>query len=227
VYEDAMMSWIDFLRLPSHNERDMPSEICKSCGTIKVSRKTTAKYCSRTCVAAAKTAAALERRGTGTPGEIVLPDGTKVRVSLEDYEWTHMQPWFVSKTRGYVVTNGKGIMRRQIQLHRAVAEHMIGRKLKRNELVDHKNHDLLDARRCNIRIATSSLNQVNRYRNINSESGYKGVANQHGAWRALITIDGINIYLGRFEDAAEAAYVYDQAALQLYGEFASTNFSLV
>jgi hypothetical protein len=43
-------------------------------------------------------------------------------------------------------------------------------------------------------------------------------------WNAGITADGTRIHLGTFTDPEEAAYVYDQAAIQLRGGKAKLNF---
>ena len=43
-------------------------------------------------------------------------------------------------------------------------------------------------------------------------------------WVACIQVDGVRVDLGRYTDEQEAAYVYDQAAMQLRGEYANLNF---
>lgn len=46
--------------------------------------------------------------------------------------------------------------RKPILVHRTIGEKIIGRPLKRNEVVHHKNNDGLDNRRCNLEVMTIS-----------------------------------------------------------------------
>lgn len=54
-------------------------------------------------------------------------------------------------------------------------------------------------------------------------SGYRGVARIGNKWRCFIKLDYQQISLGRYTTPEEAAYVYDQASLQIFGDFAYTN----
>ena len=101
-------------------------------------------------------------------------------------------------------------------------------KTKANEIVDHINHNGLDNRRANLRIATASQNNANSRRGMNrGRSKYKGVwwDEKAGKWRAGIKCQGKCIHLGMFDDEIEAAKAYDRAAGLYHGEFAVLNFS--
>jgi hypothetical protein len=93
-------------------------------------------------------------------------------------------------------------------------------------LVDHINGDGLDNRRVNLREATRAENNRNRGLNRNNRSGYKGVApTKSGRWSARIKAHGTDRSLGTFATAEAAARAYDDAARELFGEFARPNLS--
>jgi len=91
---------------------------------------------------------------------------------------------------------------------------------------DHINGNGLDNRKSNLRICTTSQNGMNRDKQLNNTSGYKGVRfdKRGGKWQAYIRFDHKFVHLGLFIDAKEAAKAYDIAALRLFGKFAKTNF---
>ena len=92
--------------------------------------------------------------------------------------------------------------------------------------VDHKNNEAtLDNQRHNWRICTNSQNQMNAKKQIGCSSQYKGVCwnRQCGKWQARIKLNGKEIWLGYFDDEIEAARVYNEAAIEHFGEFARLN----
>lgn len=93
-----------------------------------------------------------------------------------------------------------------------------------NPLTDHINHDGLDNRRENLRMATRRENLRNQRPIRAGTSQYKGVGRTGGRWRARIKIDGREINLGRFATEIEAACAYDNAAKSAFGVFACLNF---
>jgi hypothetical protein len=136
-----------------------------------------------------------------------------------------LKPWHIKKigTRFYAcrtpIVNGR--MGTE-QLSRTILERVLGKKLTRHELVDHKNHNTLDNRRENLRLA--SFKENNRNRLPRSKTGYKGVSiDRYGHPVAHIKIDGKSKYLGRFETVELAAIAYNKAAADAYGEFAWLN----
>jgi hypothetical protein len=92
--------------------------------------------------------------------------------------------------------------------------------------VDHIDHDGLNNQRYNLRPATTAQNNRNTRGWSDSSSSYKGVSwdAARGLWSADI-YDGRRRQLGRFVSELQAAYVYDDAAREAFGEFACTNFS--
>jgi len=115
--------------------------------------------------------------------------------------------------------------------HRQILERILGRSLNRAEHADHKNGDSLDNRRANIRLATSTENQRNRRKQRTfcgrpTSSIYKGVKfmPKEKRWHATIYIARKPVFLGSYVNEIDAAYAYDKAACERFGDFARTNF---
>lgn len=89
--------------------------------------------------------------------------------------------------------------------------------------IDHRNGDGLDNRRSNLRFATKSQNGMNRGKQRNNTTGYKGVGLLHGRFTASIERDQRRYHLGSFDTPEEAAAAYAVAAANLHGEFARTD----
>ncbi len=91
--------------------------------------------------------------------------------------------------------------------------------------VDHINGDLLDNRKCNLRICTHQENMRNRRLQKNNTTGYRGVsyASRDGIYTAQIYLNRKCIRLGRFKTPDAAAIAYNDAAKIHYGEFAKLN----
>jgi hypothetical protein len=106
--------------------------------------------------------------------------------------------------------------------------HRVVMRVNEDAMYDHINHDKLDNRKENLRLATSTQNNRNRRkRSDTTTSQYKGVSwhGRSGKWQVHIRVNGKGINLGYFILELDAAYVYDKAARYYFGEFAYTNFS--
>lgn len=90
--------------------------------------------------------------------------------------------------------------------------------------VDHKNGNGLDCRRDNMRIATQMQNNQNVRMKRDNSSGYRGVSASRGRWQAGIRIQGVSVFLGRYDSPEKAAQAYDQKVRETRGEFGRTNF---
>jgi len=96
---------------------------------------------------------------------------------------------------------------------------------------DHKDHDTLNNRRNNLRIATHSQNMANRSSHKNSTSKFLGVSietHKRGNkifkyWHAVISKDRKITFFGHFKTEELAALAYNEAAIKLHGEFANLN----
>lgn len=93
--------------------------------------------------------------------------------------------------------------------------------------VDHRDLNPQNNKWDNLRAATHSQNCANSGKRAHNTSGYKGVEKVDGRYMAKITCDKEIKILGWFDAAVEAARAYDEAARELHGEFARTNFEVL
>lgn len=147
-------------------------------------------------------------------------EGKCVLVDDDDYEELSKFKWIVG-THGYAqrgfYKNGKTKI---ILMHRFIM------KANKGDLIDHINRNKLDNRKENLRIANQAQNMRNCDLRVTNNSGYKGVhwSKLHKKWKAEITKDYKNYFIGLFESPEDAARAYDAKSVELFGEFARLNF---
>ena len=161
--------------------------------------------------------------------EIKLSKGYIAVVDEDDYEWLIKHKWCSSsghKTVYAVRGEATGVKykRKIVMMHRQI----LGTAPFAGAQVDHINGNGLDNRRTNLRWVTHKQNRRNEpKRRIKCTSSYKGVALVSGCknpkWRAQIKVDGVQKFLGHFNEEIEAARAYNAAAMEYYGEFANLN----
>lgn len=140
--------------------------------------------------------------------------GHEVLVDDEDLELIATRTWWIrcqSPTLRYAVTN------KSLSMHRFIMN------AKPGQMVDHRNRNTLDNRRCNLRFCNHSQNQQNRFCN-RGTSKYKGVYREGNNWRAYVGFEGKQIWLGTYVNEDDAALAHDRAARIYHGEFAYLNF---
>lgn len=106
---------------------------------------------------------------------------------------------------------------------------LLGIKIPKNKMCDHKNGNGLDNRLDNLRIVTPRQNLLNKVKHKNNKSGYKGVFLEKNKkkYRVQIKFRGKIISLGYFTNKKIAAQEYDKAAIKYFKDFAKTNFKNV
>lgn len=112
-------------------------------------------------------------------------------------------PWYLGG--GYAMqTNGKKGEKAVVFMHRFLMGLTRGDGL----LVDHRNRDRLDNRRANLRVVTHLENAQNTSTG-RGTSPHRGVSwSSHlSTWVVACQINGVNHYLGQFNDELEAASV--------------------
>lgn len=156
------------------------------------------------------------------PIQIPLTRGYSVIVDPIDADLAaHKWCAIVAKTGVYAMRR-IGRPSKFVQMHRVILARVLGRELRSDEYVDHRDGDPTNNRRDNLRLSTLAENCRNQKRSVKNTSGYKGVSfsKQTQKWRAQITVDQVNHNLGDY-DTPEAAYeAYCAAARELHGEFA-------
>lgn len=154
---------------------------------------------------------------------VPLTRGQVCKVDNQDFSFAMRDNWCCTDT-GYARRTEKTAG--NIRLHRLIMERALGRDLLATEQVDHISGDRLDNRRSNLRLATTRENSTNARRD--NTTGYRGVERTDSVsvrYAARIALEGKRFYVGRFDDKKEAAWMYDQWASQLHGEFAVLNFT--
>lgn len=152
---------------------------------------------------------------------IPLTQGKQAIVDSRDYEVLRQWRWSakLSKRTWYAVrVDLSGGERKFVGMHQQLLGSSAGLT------IDHRNHNGLDNRKCNLRHSTVQQNNCNQLKNRNNSSGFTGVCSARGRWRASIRVNRKAIHLGYFATPEVAAKVYDDAALKYFGEFANLNF---
>lgn len=134
--------------------------------------------------------------------------------------------WGVNRN-GYVSAmhydpNRTGRKQREIKIHRLLLQ------VDDPDLyIDHINGDRLDNRLCNIRICNPKQSACNRRKPATRpmQSKHKGLYfnKRVGKWSARLGVNGKKVNIGYFADETEAAKAYNEACLEMHGEFANLN----
>jgi hypothetical protein len=153
--------------------------------------------------------------------------GYDVLIDSEDYgkiigyNWRPFRGKNSSKDKTYFHAELYGENRETIHLHRLIMACIMGD----GKFVDHSSGDTLDCRKENLRVCSKTENNMNRGKQSNNTSGFKGVFWHNSAKKWMVQIRGNNKlkYIGLFPTAEQAAIEYNKAAIKYHGEFARLN----
>lgn len=123
-------------------------------------------------------------------------------VNWENIETVMKYKWSMDN-KGYAYNK-----KHNIRLHRLILN------CPSDMVVDHINHNRLDNRKENLRICTVQENNRNK-------SNVDGVSwrNDRSKWRAYITVDNKQIYLGLYDKKEAAIKARQEAEIKYFGEF--------
>lgn len=148
---------------------------------------------------------------------IKLGNGGFMKVSLLDYDWVNKYQWSVTES-GYAYRGFQdGSVYKRVYLHKEMLSPGYG------FYGDHINGDKLDNRRTNLRVVNNQQNSWNAGKRVGNYKGISWDASRN-KWQTGINIDGKRHGLGRFYSEEEAARVYDETAIDVYGQYARLNF---
>lgn len=142
-------------------------------------------------------------------------------VDQDDYDKISKYSWFVKKGRYTCYAGRRDCCKKTTSLHREILN------LKRGDpIIDHKNGNGLDNRKCNLRVSTYEINNFNAKIRTDNISGYRGVSwhRRTKKWCVQISVNKKIIHGGYYSNPQAAAMAYDKLAIINRGEDAKLNF---
>jgi hypothetical protein len=150
---------------------------------------------------------------------IPLTQGQVAIVDADDFEWLSRFNWsarWCKCTQSFYATcHEPGAHRVTLLMHRVILGLSKGDRRKG----DHQNHNTLDNRRENLRIADFSQNARNSRQRKDNTSGFKGVSAYRKKWKAQICVNKEIRYLGVYETRESAYAAYCKASSEFHQDF--------
>ena len=137
---------------------------------------------------------------------------------ISDYDKIKDYCWFelISSTGYHALVSRDKSTKKLIKMHYLIF----------GKYCDHINHNPLDNRTTNLRAATQQENIQNKSKQKNNTSDIIGVnfRKDRNKWRAYITVDSKQIFLGNFDNKEQAIKARLDAENIYYGEFAPQTY---
>lgn len=137
-----------------------------------------------------------------------------------------LKPYSNTKTNYFQIGFVKNKKQYRISVHRLVAIAFLPKEKQNNKSdIDHIDGDKHNNNLSNLRFASRSENNMNRNKQKNSTSIYKGVCyiTKRKKWLARITIKDKKIHIGYFKTEKEGAIAYNKKAIELCSKYAKLN----
>ena len=145
--------------------------------------------------------------------EVITVKNEIILISKEDYELVKEYYWSLN-SQGYPISVIKGKHKR---LHLLILDKPEGK------VIDHMNGNILDNRRCNLRICTIRENSMNTKVSKNNKLGVLGVSKtKQGKYRARIMVNRKEIRLGNFDKLEDAIKARKEAEIKYFKEYSPT-----
>ena len=150
----------------------------------------------------------------GKVTKIFTSDGNIILIDTEDYDKIKKYCWSIA-TNGYVQSRDYDSNNSMVLIHRVIMN------APKNKIIDHKNHNVLDNRKENLRLCNQYNNMANQNLSKANTSGYKGVywSNEKDKWYVKIGYKNNNIHLGYFDNIEEAFKTRKKAEEEYFGEY--------
>jgi HNH endonuclease len=158
-----------------------------------------------------------------------LGAGMVALVDDADFEWLSQFRWnrvlghgriYASRHERYTNLNGKSRYRaRQMQQDILYPDQPCPKGMK----ADHINGNALDNQRCNLRLVTDHISNLNRKVHKRNTSGYRGVHPTGATWQASIMSNGYRFHWSNCATVEEAAAAYNSLSRHHHGEHAMLN----
>lgn len=155
-------------------------------------------------------------RVQGDVAFVPLTRGYEAIIDAADIPLVEGRNWCALVCKSGIVYAQHGAPKGKVLMHRV----LLGAK-DRAVFVDHRDHDGLNNRRENIRLATPCQNNRNARKRADNTSGFKGVSwhKKTRKWAAQISGKGSSRHLGLYTTPEDAHAAYVQASAAIHGEF--------
>lgn len=137
----------------------------------------------------------------------------KIYIDAEDYDKVKDYCWSVAKN-GYAVARC-GIKDAPILMHRIIMD------AKEEDVIDHRNHEILNNRKTNLRLCDNYKNMANQSLSKANTSGFKGVYwdKEKELWNVKIGYNNKQIHIGYYSDYEKAIEARMKAEEEYFKEY--------